>query len=169
VAVLRPEGVRRAGERVERSATLEWAVETRRIVISAPGWAEPWVEAGAADALVLAALPWLETGADGVRLRVRGVVSADLMARLRRRFWLRRERGQTRGGVVVRADASGAAVEKKTRAALHYRGDIFSVAAAVELAREHRLYPRPELALGETDEVPGGEAGKAFLRGLGLR
>lgn len=169
VAVLRPEAVRRAGGRVERAATLEWAGEARRIVISAPGWTEAWVEAGAADALVLAALPWLETGAEGVRLRVRGVVSADLMARLRRRFWLRRERGQTSGGVVVRADEGRAGVEKKTGAALHYRGDVFSLAAAVELAAGHRLYPRPELAVGEAEEAPGGEAGRAFLGGLGLR
>jgi hypothetical protein len=150
-------------------ATLEWAGETRRTVLSGPAWVEPWVEAGAADALVLAALPWLETSPEGVRLTVRGVVSAELVARLRRRLWLRRVLGETTGGVDVRAEVEvRTPAGRRERAALHYRGDGFSVAAAVELAAGHRLYPRPELAVGAGPE-PGGEAGRVFLRGFGLR
>ena len=168
-AILRPGKIRRVGERVERSATLEWAGETRKIVLSGPAWVEPWVEADAADALVLAALPWLETSTEGVRLRVCGTVSAELAARLRRRLWLRRERGETSGGVEVRAEVmKRTPAGRRERAALHYRGDGFSVAAAVELAAGHRLYPRPGLAVGAEPE-PGGEAGREFLRGLGLR
>ena len=167
-AVLRPGEGCRTGERVERSATLEWAGETRRIAVSGPAWVEPWVEAGTADALVLAALPWLETAQEGVRLRVRGAVSAELVARLRRRLCLRRLRGETRGGVDVRADAMiRTPAGRRAGAALHYRGDGFSVAAAVELAEGHRLYPRPDVAVGEGPE-PGGDEGRAFLRGLGL-
>lgn len=169
VAILHPDEMRCEGERVERSATLEWAGETKRIVLSGPAWLAPWVEAKAADALVLAALPWLEADADGVRLKVRGTVSAELAARLQRRLWLRRARGETNGGVEVRAEVmSRTPAGRRERAVLHYRGDVFSVAAAVDLAAGHRLYPRPELAVG-VEPQPGGEAGREFLRGLGLR
>ncbi len=137
--------------------------------MSGPAWLEPWVEADAADALVLAALPWLETSAEGVRLKVCGTVSAELAERLRRRLWLRRDRGETSGGVAVRAEVlKRTPAGNRERAALHYRGDGFSVAAAIELAAGHRLYPRPELAVGAETES-GGETGNEFLSGLGLR
>lgn len=160
-AVLHGHDVRRADGRIEVSARLERGGESHRLKVSAPEWAGAWIDE-TYDALVLAALPWAE--AEGVALRVRGPVSAGLLAGLRRRRWLRGRRG-----VAVRAES--VAVREAGRregAVLHYTGDLFAVASALELAEGHDLYPRPALAVG-AGAVPGGEAGALFLEKLGLR
>lgn len=160
-AVLQGRETRREGDRMEISARLEWGGESHRVAVSVPGWAEAWID-GSYDALTLAALPWAEK--EGVMLRVRGEVSAGLLAGLRRRRWLRGKQG-----VAVRADTvAQSAREWREHAVLHYTGDVFSMASAVELAQGHELYPRPELAVG-AGALPGGEAGRGFLEKLGLR
>jgi hypothetical protein len=160
-AVLQGRAVTREAGRVEVSARLEWGGESHRVNVSAPEWAEAWFDE-TYDALVLAALPWAE--AEGVALRVRGVVSAGLLAGLRRRRWLRGKRGVAVGAETVAVRAA----ERRGGAVMHYTGDLFAMASALELAEGHELYPRPELAVG-AGAVPGGEAGAMFLEKLGMR
>ncbi|MEZ0217454.1 MAG: hypothetical protein ACAH89_09990 [Rariglobus sp.] len=160
-ALLHGRAVSYEDDRVEVSACLEWCGKKHVVKVSAPAWAGAWID-DSCDALVLAALPWAET--EGVALRVRGPVSAGLLAGLRRRRWLRGKLG-----VAVRAETAAVrSAERRGGAVLHYTGDVFAVASAVELAEGHALYPRPELAVGG-GAVPGGEEGHAFLERLGLR
>jgi hypothetical protein len=160
-AVLFGREIRRTGARVEVAARLQWCGGEYRVAISAPVWAEDWLD-DSYDALTLAALPWAEK--EGVPLRVRGAVSDGLLAGLRRRCWLRGSEG-----VDVRAESAAKPVmDRGVRAVLHYTGDVFAVAAAVELVEGHALYPRPELAVGG-GAVPGGDAGRRFLERLGMR
>jgi hypothetical protein len=160
-AVLHGRSARREGDRVEVTAHLEWCGESHRLKVTAPAWTESWID-DSYDAMVLAALPWAEK--EGVPLRVRGAVSAGLLAGLRRRRWLRGKQG-----ITVRAEAVAKPVtERRGQAVLHYTGDVFAVASVVELIEGHPLYPRPELAVG-AGAVPGGEEGRLFLEKLGLR
>ncbi|MBC8041622.1 MAG: hypothetical protein H7Y06_13845, partial [Opitutaceae bacterium] len=164
-AVLQGRESRRVLDWVEITARLVWCGEEHRVKVAAPVWAEAWID-DSYDALVLAALPWVER--EGVPLRVRGAVSAGLLAGLRRRRWLRGKQGVAVKAAETRDERRGDEAERRAHAVLHYTGDVFAAASVVELAEGHALYPRPELAVG-AGPVPGGEAGRLFLEKRGLR
>lgn len=164
--VLHGRETRRVGGCVEVSARLEGCGRVRRVALSAPEWASPWLDESY-DALLLASLPWAET--EGWNVRVRGPVSARLLEGLRRRAATRRARGEDVRPIGVRADETvETAPAIREGAVLHYTGDVFSQASAVELSAEDGLHPRPSLAVGGED-LPGEEDGKTFLEKLGLR